>query len=384
MYCLTEQQIDRILNDIRARGVKTESLQLNLLDHICCIVERDLEPDGDFESFYQQTLKTFYKHELREIEEEAELLLTYNNYYTMKKSMIISGALSALLLSVGIFFKFMHWPGASINLVCGISMFSLIFLPLVFILKVKENSILRDRIIYALGTLAGMLFSMAILFKIMYWPGANVMGISVVVLMGCVFLPVYFISGIRHAETKLNTIVTSVLIVAGCGLFLSLVRIPAKTHQQHLMDTQNYVRNQQILETEQRQLRHDNNGTIYTVANSQAVNDLCEELKAYVIKKETGQPAIPYNFNTETTLLKETWASVYLDEGTRAATSLLNLRKAVADYNKSVARASGLTPIPIEGTVLADENVRVTNMLTDLVQVQMVLIQNEREHLATL
>ncbi|HLP22057.1 MAG TPA: hypothetical protein VK174_17205, partial [Chitinophagales bacterium] len=67
MYCLTEQQIDRILNDIRARGVKTESLQLNLLDHICCIVERDLEPEGDFETFYQATLKTFYKHELREI-----------------------------------------------------------------------------------------------------------------------------------------------------------------------------------------------------------------------------------------------------------------------------------------------------------------------------
>jgi hypothetical protein len=123
---------------------------------------------------------------------------------------------------------------------------------------------------------------------------------------------------------------------------------------------------------------------MYAVANSKTVNDLCEELKTYVIKKETGQPTIPYNFNTETTLLKETWASVYLDEGTRAATSLLNLRKAVADYNKAVTRASGLTPIPIGGTVLADENVRVTNMLTDLVQVQMVLIQNEREHLATL
>lgn len=384
MYCLTEQQIDRILNDIRARGVNTESLQLNLLDHICCIVERDLEPDGDFESFYQQTLKTFYKHELREIEEEAELLLTYKNYYTMKKAMIISGSLSALLLTVGIFFKFMHWPGASANLVCGITMFSLVFLPLVFLLKVRENSVLRDRIIYALSTLSGMLFSMAILFKIMYWPGANVMGVSVVVLMGCVFLPIYFVSGIRNAETKMNTIVTSVLVVAGCGLFLSLVRIPAKTHQQHVMDTQNYVRTQQILETEQRQLQHDNKAAEYTVANSKAINTLCEELKAYLIRKETGQPAIPYNFNTETTLLKETWANVYFDEGTKAAGNLLKLRKGVAAYNKTVTHTKGLTPIPTEGTVLADENVRVTNMLNDLIQIQMVLVQNEREQLATL
>lgn len=384
MYSLSEQQIERILNDIRARGVKTESLQLNLLDHICCIVERELEPDGDFESFYQQTLKTFYRHRLSEIEEEAELLLTYKNYYTMKKAMIISGGLSALLLTVGIFFKFMHWPGASINLVCGITMFSLMFLPLVFLLKVRENTVLRDRIIYALGTVAAMLFSMAILFKIMYWPGANVMGVSVVVLMGCVFLPIYFVSGIRNAETKLNTIVTSVLVVAGCGLFLSLVRIPAKTHQQHVTDTRNYVRTQRILETEQRQLQYDNKGAVFTVANSKAVNDLCEQLKAYLIERETGQAAIPYNFNPETTVLTETWANVYFPEEGEATNNFTKLRKAVADYNKAVAAGNGLSPIPVEGTVLEDDNVRVTNMLTDLIQVQMVLVQNEREQLATL
>ncbi len=384
MYSLSEQQIERILNDIRARGVKTESVQLNLLDHICCIVERELEPDGDFESFYQQTLKTFYRHRLSEIEEEAELLLTYKNYYTMKKAMITSGGLSALLLTVGIFFKFMHWPGASINLVCGITMFSLMFLPLVFLLKVRENTVLRDRIIYALGTVAAMLFSMAILFKIMYWPGANVMGVSVVVLMGCVFLPIYFVSGIRNAETKLNTIVTSVLVVAGCGLFLSLVRIPAKTHQQHVTDTRNYVRTQRILETEQRQLQYDNKGAVFTVANSKAVNDLCEQLKAYLIERETGMAAIPYNFNPETTVLTETWANVYFPEEGEATNNFIKLRKAVADYNKTVAAGKGLSPIPVEGTVLQDDNVRVTNMLTDLIQVQMVLVQNEREQLATL
>ena len=43
MYRLNDQQIDYILSDIGARGVEMESLQLNLLDHICCIVERDLE-----------------------------------------------------------------------------------------------------------------------------------------------------------------------------------------------------------------------------------------------------------------------------------------------------------------------------------------------------
>ena len=82
MYCLSDKQIEYILNDIRRNGVEMEDLQLNLLDHICCIIEQNLEENGDFENFYSATLKTFYKKELREIEEETKTLLTFKNYYS--------------------------------------------------------------------------------------------------------------------------------------------------------------------------------------------------------------------------------------------------------------------------------------------------------------
>src|ERR1700740_3220546 len=96
MSRLSDEQIDFILNDIGARGVEMESLQQNLLDHICCIIEQDLEPDGDFEAFYASTIKTFYKYELWEIEEETIHVLTFKNYYTMKKAMIVSGTFSVV------------------------------------------------------------------------------------------------------------------------------------------------------------------------------------------------------------------------------------------------------------------------------------------------
>lgn len=64
MYQLSDKQIDHILNDIGARGVEMESLQQNLLDHICCIIENNLEENGDFESFYKKTIQTFYKDAL--------------------------------------------------------------------------------------------------------------------------------------------------------------------------------------------------------------------------------------------------------------------------------------------------------------------------------
>jgi hypothetical protein len=90
MYCITDEQIEYILNDIRRNGVEMEDLQLNLLDHICCIMEQELKETDDFEQFYLKTVRRFYNTELREIEEETINLLTFKNYYAMKKTMIVS------------------------------------------------------------------------------------------------------------------------------------------------------------------------------------------------------------------------------------------------------------------------------------------------------
>lgn len=85
MYSITDEQIEFILNDIKHRGVKIESLQLNLLDHICCIIEKDPEAEHDFEKVYEKTIKTFFKTELAEIEKETILLLKFKHYYAMKR-----------------------------------------------------------------------------------------------------------------------------------------------------------------------------------------------------------------------------------------------------------------------------------------------------------
>ena len=97
-----------------------EDLQLNLLDHICCIIEQNLKDGDDFESFYQKTIKQFYKKQLWEIEEETITLLIFKNYYAMKKSMIVSGVISVAALVCGPLFKTMHWPGANALLLLGI------------------------------------------------------------------------------------------------------------------------------------------------------------------------------------------------------------------------------------------------------------------------
>lgn len=147
MYCISDEQIDFILSDISARGIEMVSLQQDLLDHICCIIEHNLDDDGDFESFYNTTIKEFYRRDLKEIEEETINLLIHKNYYVMKKIMLVSGGISTALLTLGILFKFMHWPGALMLIFCGILILSLVFLPLSFVLRVKEKKRIRIKLL---------------------------------------------------------------------------------------------------------------------------------------------------------------------------------------------------------------------------------------------
>jgi len=87
MYSISDQQIDFILHDLSANGIETESLQQDLLDHICIIIEQNLDEGGDFDQFYTATVKTFYKKELREIEEERNFLLSLRRHLVLSRNL---------------------------------------------------------------------------------------------------------------------------------------------------------------------------------------------------------------------------------------------------------------------------------------------------------
>jgi hypothetical protein len=223
MYQLNDKQIEFIAADIKKRGIEMEDLHNNILDHVCCMIENNLEENGDFEKFYSNSIVKFYKNELWELEEETISLLIFKNYYTMKKVMLVSGFISSFFVMTGILFKFMHWPGAAAMLILGIGSSSLIFLPLLIVLKVKESVELKNKLIVLAGMTSAIFLSLGILFKIMHWPGANTLGIAAIVSLIGLFLPIYFTTGVRNPETKTNTIVISLITLLGAGLFLALV-----------------------------------------------------------------------------------------------------------------------------------------------------------------
>jgi len=385
MYQLSDKQIDHILNDIGARGVEMESLQQNLLDHICCIIEQDLEENGDFESFYQKTIKTFYKDALWEIEEETLLLLTFKNYYTMKKAMIVSGTISTALLSMGLIFKFMHWPGASLGILLGIGTLSLIFLPLMFLLKIKEKQNVKDKLTIGIGAFAGILISLGILFKIMHWPYANIMMTSSLTILLLVFLPFYFFSGIRNPETKVNTIVSSILLISASGLLLTLMRSPRASFLIDKQLTETYLRDDQLLRVEIKDIRLMGDST-----NSE-LNKKGEEIIAHcdVIKKrfielesENGSTDLKADLANNIVMHEHTVQAGFRNE---MYTELSNkLEMLSREYNALVAKTNQL-PIVFETITNSKEanSMSCFVMLNQLTLVQRTVLQNQRALLTT-
>ncbi|MES2779234.1 MAG: hypothetical protein V4651_04975 [Bacteroidota bacterium] len=383
MYTLSDQQIDFILDDIRRNGIELEDLQYNLLDHVCCIIERELEANGDFERFYQSTIRTFYNGRLAELEEETHSLLTFKHYYTMKKLMIVSGIFSAVVFSFGILFKFNHWPGASALIAGGILSLSFIFLPLYFTLKIQEKKETKDKVLAGLTSLVCIGMSLSVLFKVMHWPGANMLGMGSLMVLALLFLPVYFITGIRNPDTKMNTILSSVLIIGGCGLFLTLVSSPRATRIKDEFIASNFVRNELILQSELRMLNRMK-AKDSTESNNLAheIISLCEAMKGRILLGETGC-ANPVGDNSCKADIKiRDGLVIEYFSGERSLQPQLDiLTTKIKQYNRQLDKH--YQQQVLEETLLLYRNeTTIPGYLDCLRQTEMFVLQNERELLA--
>ena len=222
MLSLTEEQITFIENDIKVRGITSPDLSIDLLDHICCLIEKDLDEYRNFETVYQQTLLLFGEKGLKEIQDETNRLLTFKHYYFMNSTMKISGYVSSLLILIGSFFKFQHWPGANVMIVVGVFFLATLFLPILFILKFKstdENN--RSIVLSIIGFISSLLICVGILFRILHWPGARMMIIIGCVLLILGYLPIYILSIYKNTTNKINATATIILIIAGVGLIVT-------------------------------------------------------------------------------------------------------------------------------------------------------------------
>jgi len=250
MQSLNKWQVDIIVADVERAKITLLHLADDLIDHICCEVESEMNQGKSFEEAYDVVKQQTGIKVLQEIQENTYYLID-KNYRRMKTTMKITGNVSmatiaiatvmkilhlqgaavlmllgfivlclvffpsaiytnykelkekgpiALHISIliggiltmfGILFKVLHWPVAGELIFIGWSIIIWIFLPILLFVKLKGSTQRNERLIYLFGVLGLMIFELSTLFKLFHFPGAAILMILGAILIISVFLPMY-------------------------------------------------------------------------------------------------------------------------------------------------------------------------------------------------
>jgi hypothetical protein len=120
----------------------------------------------------------------------------------MKRMMNIFSLIAIVLMSLGFLFKIQHWPGSALVLIASQGFLCIFYLPVFYLYKRKELGNWKARFTYGFGLFCFSVFMIAVLAKIMHWPGAGGMFALAMVLFSLVFIPAYTIGKVKQAGSK--------------------------------------------------------------------------------------------------------------------------------------------------------------------------------------
>jgi hypothetical protein len=131
----------------------------------------------------------------------------------------IVAALSSFFITIGILFMFQHWPLAWTLTTVGLVGFALIFLPMLYIQKSKQEG--TNNLMNGAGAVGLALFALGMLTKIQHWPGQTYLIIPGAALVVLIYFPMYMMNKTIPDEKKINHLRdTFFAIIIGCMILL--------------------------------------------------------------------------------------------------------------------------------------------------------------------
>ena len=208
---LNDNQVTLILDRIIADGVTDHDLQNELLDHYCCFIEERLLPGADFETVYDIAFQSITPNGMHEIQQELYFILNFNKQTIMKRIIYLSGFITVFFISTGIMFKTLHWPGGPglvlISLFLVIIMSAILFSNSLNHWK-SHSRMYNTRVVT--GFVSALLIADGIIFKLLHFAGGSLQVVTGVFLLNLVYLPILFYGLYKQAmENSLKTVVNS-------------------------------------------------------------------------------------------------------------------------------------------------------------------------------
>lgn len=142
----------------------------------------------------------------------------------MKKFIYISGIVIINIFVFGALFKIMHWPGANILITLGLGSFCLGFLPLAFIQSYKGNGE-KHKSLYIAGFICAFITFIGAMFKIEHWQGAGWFLIVGIPLPFLYFLPVYIYHQNKAKEKSAVNLLGVMFLMVYVAVFSAILAL---------------------------------------------------------------------------------------------------------------------------------------------------------------
>ena len=186
MYVLDHKEIEKIESRVALAEVQNGSLSVDLIDHICCMIEDRIEQGMNLNKAEEEVFKEMGEVQLKAIDLETKLLT--HNKIIMKKRTKIIGVVALILVTTGFTFKMLHLAGAGIIWGSGILTLAFGFFLFVLVDRFSYEKSNSMRISAIVGYLGSALLIVGLGMGLLRWPYS-----TYVAEAGSLLLLTYFI-----------------------------------------------------------------------------------------------------------------------------------------------------------------------------------------------
>jgi len=175
MGSLSPSQLGEIRVYLERHGLTYELLQTEMLDHICCNIEQDMDQGLEFEVALKKVQSEIPKNQFKQIQSE-----TMESIGQKTKLTVVLTYCSFSMLVLATAFKMMHFPGAGQLLIA-----SFVGLTITLISGVLTNPLIKEKgrgrvALFAL-TVSVILFLTSLCFQLLHLPGGSFLRILSVI-----------------------------------------------------------------------------------------------------------------------------------------------------------------------------------------------------------
>jgi hypothetical protein len=129
------------------------------------------------------------------------------------KVLFIVGYILLAILLIGFTFKALHWPGSNMAVLMSLMLFAYWFLAVAVVKAFAEKPFSGLNITKSfVGGISGMFLSVGLLFKLMHWPGATITLVLGGILL-IAFIILFFLNRMK-SKKELDTLDKLVMMVS--------------------------------------------------------------------------------------------------------------------------------------------------------------------------